>query len=1125
MKKDCITNTNWFKKMAVLSMILLTLGLQSFSQDKIVTGTVTSADDGLGIPGVSVVVKGTTVGTSTSIDGKYRISVPSNGKVLVFSFVGMDPAERAVNSNVIDVVMTTDTKQIDEVIVTALGIKRETKALGFAASEVKGDKIAQASAVNPVAALQGQAAGVSVEQSDGGEFGSARINIRGISTLGSNNQPIFVVDGVILDNSTSGNDEWSGGSGDWGNELKNLNSDNFESVTLLKGSAATALYGSRGLNGVVVITTKSNKDKKGLGVSVSQTFGMKTVYDTPDFQHQYGPGTLAGYVSYGEKDTNGEYYKWDTNQLKLNDKGVPTYIGATGLAFGPKFDGRDVIGFDGQLTSYRGYKNNIKDAYETGFSSNTNVTIQGGNETTKFFLSDSYTNSKGTYPNNTFSRNSLLFKGIHNLSEKLNVEASITYTESKPKNATGNLGEYFLGDLPNYYDTKKYKDHYRADHGGVPNSDRGDEYGNVPGMGLWFGINESNTIRKERVIRPIVRLNYNPVKWASFTLEGNTNIYSYTQETKELGAGYKNEGGFYALESYEKRQETVKGMMTLTHEVGDFNGSLMLGGELFKTRNMSTRVKTDGGLTVPGQYFLGNSKKTIIGEGFVGGEKQINSAYFMFNVGWKNQLFLDVTARNDWSSALVYADGTGTNSYFYPSVSSSWIFSETFDLPSWVSFGKLRASWAQVGNDTDPYRINAGYSVDKVEISDGNFAYTNGYERQLIDPTLKPEQKESFSFGTDIRLFNNRVGLDVEYYEENIREQISTIPIPSESGISSMLVNAGHMRNRGIEIALKTTPIQNKDWRWDVDFNWWTNNNKIISLHESSGEYKTLAGAATYGNYRVGSVAYVGGEYGVLLSDSKPQVDKDGNKLLFWSEGGQHATYKRKGGAPEKIGSMLPDFEGSINTSLTFKNFSVSAMFEGRFGGYMASYTNKYGTAYGLTDKSLYGRDEEHGGISYTRDVNGEVRTYHDGIIMEGVFAPNTIVTTPAGATQDISGMSYQDAYDKGYVNPTPASNYHYFNNSWGTSVVNDDWVNEVKYVALRQVAVSYALPNAISKKWGISDLNLSLVGRNLGFLYNSLPNNLNPDSRRGNRSDYNFIERGMTPYTANYSFTIKFKL
>lgn len=1127
----------------VLSMAI---SVSLYAQTRTVTGVVKDAGDSSTLPGVNVAIKGSNQGVVSDEFGKYEIKADSKD-VLVFSFVGYTTKEMQVGSqSVINVSLQTRATGLDEVVVTALGIKRESKKLGYAVTEVKGEELAQTNTISPVAALQGKVAGVEIAGTDGGLFGGTKIQIRGVSTLGKNNQPIFVIDGVIMDNGTSGGGEWSSGPGDWGNELKNLNSDDFESVSVLKGSAATALYGSRGINGAVIITTKSGKKQKGIGISFSQTTGIDYVYDTPHMQYEFGPGKYSGDVDYGEKDGSGAFYKFDTRQIKtttFEGETVPTLIGASSSTWGPKFDGRDILGYDNKLTNYQGYKDNMKDAYEMGFSSNTNIALQGGTDKSTFYISQSYNYRKGTYPRNTFKRNSILFKGTHEFTDWFKMEASVNYTESNPKNPAGSMGHQFVsGGFRNVYDTEKYKDLYTADHGGYPQNKYGDELGNVPSSKFWFQLHNNNTEREEKLVRPIVRAIFKPYSWATLTFEGNANLYSYRQEVTKLGSDRNNEGtnndkgGYYSLKHYQKQQKTGKVSLNLHHKIDDFDGSLVIGGETFSQENSSTEVKTDGGLIVPGQYFITNSKKNIKGSGKISGEKQINSLYFLFNIGWKNQAFIDITGRNDWSSSLVYADGGGTNSYFYPSVSASWLFTETLELPEWVSFGKIRLSYAEVGNDTSPYTINKGYKINKIEMDNSKFIYTNTFDKTLVDPDLKPERKKSYSFGTDIRFFKNRLGIDFTWYKENTYDQIVSIPMSSFTGMSNQLVNAGNIENKGIELAINTTPVKIGDFQWDLNFTYTKNENKIVSLHDDIGEYKTLAGNPSYGNYRVGSVAYIGGEYGVLMSDAVPAkyqaTDAEGNSIddpkngkwiLNWSDSYQGAYFKRKGGKPEKIGSMQPDFLGSVSTSLKYKGFDLSCMIDMRFGGYVASYSNRYGSSYGYTETSLDGRNADHGGMTWTSAYDGV--TYDDGVIPDGVFAENTSVTKADGSKVDVSGMTYKEAYDAGHVEPTHASFHTALKNSWGSGVVNDDWVHEVNYVSLRQVSLGYTVPNSITNRWKIRNLRLGIVGRNLGYLHNSLPNNLNPESMRGNRSDYSYIERTWTPFTATYSFSIKFNL
>jgi iron complex outermembrane receptor protein len=1062
------------------------------------------------LPGTNVVVKGTTVGTITDIDGNFELTLDeATSKTLLFSSMGFATQEVFVgNQREFNITMAEDAVGLDEVVVTALGIKKEKKALGYAVTEVNSEEIQKAASLNPVDGLQGQVAGVNIKNTDGGLFGGTKIEIRGVSTLGGNNQPIFVVDGVILDNGTSGNDEWGADPGDWGNELKNLNPDDFESVSVLKGSAATALYGSRGINGAVIITTKGSKVAKGFGVSVSQSLSLRHVYDMPDFQYEFGPGTVPAYVSYGSD-------KFNYNTFKTDKNGNKTLVGASGLGYGPKFDGSDIIGYDGKTTKYQGYENNYEDFYRVGVSTNTNVSVQGGSDKTKFFLSESFTKQEGTTRNESMSRNSLMLKASHQISDDINLSGSITYAMSSPKN-----GARGTGFIKNSYDTEYYMDKYKGTHGGLASSDYGDEYGNVPHKGYWFSINENTSEREEQSVRPIVKLNYNITNWASITLEGNMNMYSYKHEVKNLGSGYQNEGGYYSLEHYRKAQQTGKMLFNFNKQFGEFGNNLMIGGEIFKTEDDRTKVETDGGLIVPGEFFLDNSKKTRKSSGSVGSKKQLNSFYFVYDVDWKNQLFLSVTGRNDWSSALVYSNGTGNNSYFYPSVSTSWLFSDTFKMPKWFDYGKLRASWAQVGKDTDAYFINKGYKIKKIEVSSGEFAYVNEVDRRLVDPDLKPERKTSIEFGVDLRFLQNRVGLDVTWYKENTKDQIVEIGAPGESGISGQIVNAGEIQNDGWEIALNTVPVKTKDFRWDLDFTYTKNNNEVISLHESLGEYKNLVGGATYGDYRIGSVAYVGGEYATLMSDSKPKVNDKGQKILSWDDGSKGASYQRSKKV-EKIGTTLPDFLASMRSTLEYKNFVLTFAFDARFGGYMASYTSKYGTAYGYTEASLKGR-EGHGGIEWNSS-NGN--TYKDGVILDGVFADGTKVSQADGSKVDVGGMTYQEAYNKGLVEPTHAGYYHYFRSEWNGGVVNDDWFDEVNYIALRELSLGYTLPNSLTEKINIRNLNFSIVGRNLGYIYNSLPNNLNPEGARGNRSDYSWLERSITPYTATYSFNIKFNL
>jgi len=1106
-----------------------------------VKGTITDALDGSTLPGVNVIIKGTSNGVSADFDGNYTITAENSNPVLVFSYMGYTTKEVAVNGKaIINVALEQSAESLNEVVVTALGIKRETKKLGFAMTEVKGEELSKTNAINPVLALQGKSAGLSIGASDGGLFGNSKIQIRGVSSLNSNNnQPIFVIDGVILENEVSNaSADWAANSNDYGNILKNLNPDDYKSVSVLKGAAATALYGSRGINGVIIIVSKDGANSRGLGVSVKQTVGIETVYKQPGIQYEFGEGTVAAYSSYGDLEANGKYDRFNPSQPYYNEDGVPTMINHPGgLGYGPKFDGSPIVGYDGEMTTFSPVRDNMIDAYDTGYNTNTSIALRGGNEKGDFYLSDSYNQRTGTIPNSEFSRNSLLFSGSYKLASWLNAKASISFTNSASKNPNNSISQnFFQASWFNFYDTKKYRqqEYWQAPHGGLPNSSYGDKYTHVPGKGVWFGYGMNDSERKEQVVRPVVRLTATVTDWLTVAAEGSMNKYTTKSETQNWGSGYANEGGYYSLS--HSTNESTNGKLTANFNKNiseDFTSSLLIGAEIWKQEKSNTWVQTDGGLIVPGRFFLGNSKKTLKSGGGISGTKQISSAYFLGSFGYKDQLFLDVTGRNDWSSSLVYTDGSGNNSYFYPSVSTSWIFDKTFELPEWVSFGKVRASWAQVGSDTDPYYINQGYAINKYEIDGGNFIYNNGISTELVDRSIKPERQNSLEIGADVRLFSSRLGFDVAYYHTTTKNQIGNVPLNIESGYKNMRTNIGTVVNKGIEVTINGKPIKTENFEWDATFNYWKNDSEITELHEAYGEYKSIAGAVNYGNYRVGSVAFEGGEYGVLMSDAAPMkwqsTDADGNniddprngmKVLQWNDYAQGAYYKRSGKV-EKVGKVEADFEGSFNNNFTYKNFNLSVLLDARYGGHIASYSNRYGTAYGTLNTSLVGRTPEYGGVEWTSqygDSNGI--SYGDGIIPEGVFPEGQMVNGPQGSV-DVGGLTYQQAFDQGLVEPTHASYYHYRTNSWGQGVVNDNWFSEVKYIALRNVSVGYNLPKSVAEKMGAKNFYVSLNGRNLGYLYNSLPNDLNPESFRGTTSGAAYYERAFSPYTASYTMTV----
>lgn len=1100
--------------------------LEQQAQGKLVTGSVADAN-GEPLIGVAVAVEGTSRGIITDFDGNFQLEVPGEKSVLVFSFVGYETQKVTVGSQTsFKVVLVENVQQVDEVVVTALGIKREAKALGYAMTELKGDDI-NLHSVNPVNALQGKAAGVDVRQSDGGLFGSTGITIRGASTLGSNNQPIYVVDGIILDNavSNSGDADWSADAGDWGNELKNLNPDDFESISILKGAPATALYGSRGLNGAIVITTKSGKSQKGLGISVSQTFGVDYVYRQPDLQNVYGVGAISGYVDYGKTDASGKFYAWQNQeQFKLNSAGEHMF-NDWGTGFGPRFDGSSIRGWDNELTSYRAYKNNYKDMYDLGFNTNTNVSVQGGNDKTTFYSSVSYKYAKGTLGKNEFNRLAFLAKATHKLSDAVSLEASINFAESTPKNPQPNIGEYFAsGTFTREYDPDYYKNKYKGSHGGLASTRYGDLYGSVPGTSLWWALNENSEVQQETSVRPYLGLTIDVTNWLKFKAEANYNYYFTNKEVKKPNYGYArtydNGAGQYSMTQTTKKQTNADVSLIVNKNINDdWTLSGFVRGDYYDNNETYMYNSTSSGLVVPDQYFISNSVDALSYDSYLLGYKRMLSVAGQASLAWKNRVFLDVTGRNDWSSALVYSNTTGTYSYFYPSVSLSGLVNELVELPEWISFGKVRLSWGQVGNDTDPYKINSAYSLNTSNLG-GTYVNSLTIPSTMYSLDLKPEKKTSWELGLDWRFFKNRIGIDATYYKENTRDQIMNISVPSVSGVDAQLVNAGNIQNSGIELALHTTPVSNNDWTWDLDFTYTHNENKIISLHENVADYILLNGSTNYGNFRIGSVAKVGGSYGTLMTDSKAKIDEaSGLPVLNWSST-RRSAYTSRSGEEEEIGSITPDFLGSVSSSLRYKNFNLRIGLDMRFGGYVASYNSRYGTAYGFTEASLKYSAPEYGGMTWTSAWDNI--TYSDGLIPKGIFTAGTSIPLANGSTYTVAsgGESYQQLYDKGVLEPNHASAWTYFQNSWGQGVVNNDWVKELDYIALREISLSYNCPKEFASKIGAKNLSVGLTGYNLGYLLNTAPGHENPESVRGT-SVSAFRMRSYSAYTASYMFNI----
>lgn len=1097
------------------------------------------------LPGVTVAVKGTARGVITNGEGKFEIDA-DDGAVLVFTAIGYVPFEQAVGSAATyDVVLQESKKELAEVVVTALGMKKERRALGFSVTEMKGADVAATNEVNPINALQGKAAGLNIDQGSGGLMGNSRILIRGNSTLSLNNQPIFVIDGVIMDN-----DAFDGKGRDFGNDLKNLNMEEFESISILKGSAAAALYGSRAINGVVLITTKKGRQKKGWGVTVSQSLNIQQPYSGPDFQNEYGGGSVGLYFT----DTRDPGYKSnESRQTKVfptNGNGDPYIDPGKNRElenWGPRFANQRVLNYDGTWTEYKAAPDNYLDAFQTGVGHITNVSVDGATDKSSFRFSYSRNQAEGINLRNKMNKNAFSLRATHNLTSFISLDAGADYTSIKGENPPQLGLNNFIWIFPRNYDTKYWmqRSKYTSALGGVPKVYDAAETNFVPGADYWFRIFENDYLQDEQMFRGRLTITATITDWLKLQAEGNFNNLAVKNETKELGQGYNftgadnTSGGKYGLGHSNKFSYFMKWMALVNKQITkDLTFSGYIGGETQRYSQSFNYSETDGGLVFPGSYFLANSQKPQISTGGIRTRKTLNSIYASGDFSWKDQLYLQATWRGDWTSALTYSDGTGNNFFNYPAVSLSWIFSETLNLPKFISFGKLRGNIAALGGDVASFIINPGFKLEGFgQAGSGNiplltyFRDANG-QSFVVDRNLKPLRKIAKEAGIDLRFVDNRIGIEFTVYRDNNYNQAINIPAAPETGVNNLLINAGNIQNTGIEIALNGTPVKNNNFEWNTTLTYARNRNKIIELY-GDREYYALDDENLGANDQI-PYAKVGGAYGVIRtrihSKSYQAVDaagkpidhpNNGKVVLEWRSDGR-AAFPKKSNEWMDVGDINAKFRGSLDNSFRFKNISVNILLDAKIGGDMVMHSIRYGTHTGIFENSLFGRDKAHGGIEWTgKYLDDEGATFDDGIIPDGVFDNGQMIRQPNGTEVDVSGMTYQEAYDKGYVEPTHLPQYMYRYGSFSTAV-GDYWVVENSWVSLRQLAINYTLPSKIAAKLHLNNLGVSLIGRDLFYLYNTLPNNFNPASNNSNRTSVNKEEGFVPPMTRSFGVTVR---
>ncbi len=1092
------------KKTIHFLLLLLCVGATNglLAQTKMTVSGIVKDSSGNAIPSVTVTVKGSKTAAITDAMGTYHITVPSANSTLVFSSVGFKPVEMRAGND-LSITMSSEAGQLNEVVVTGFGTRTNTKKLAYAIQEVKGDELARAGTVNVVNSLQGKVSGVMINQGAGGPSSSSRIRIRGNSNISGTTMPLFVVDGVLIQPGTSGADSW-GDNRDFGNQLKNLNPDDYETVTVLKGSAASALYGSQALNGVILITTKKGRARPGLGVVVNHTTTWNKVFRLPDFQNEFGGGQYPVFAKTA-----------DGKDMIPNDDYAPYY------SFGPRFDNRLIVDADGITRNYKA--NNMMDLYQTGILNNTNVAVEGGNDRTTVRFSYTKTDQSGIVSTNNFARNNFALRATQKVGKLINMDFSINYALSNSKNPMQQGGQGSLlyrlaySNSRNFPIDNLFANYINATAGGRANTSpylRGSVTDDM------WSIYQTDVSQKENNLLANLDITANITPWLNLLMRGNVNSIDINQEYKERGDGpgfISSSFGRYSLYTSSQKTGRLQALLSATkHLSNDFDISASAGGETQRGLG-GTRLQasTNGGFKIPDIYALSNSKNAInidVNQSGKYPQSRLDAMYAYGDVTYKDMLTLTASVRNDWTSTLTYPDGHGNYSYSYPSVGLSWVFTELMaNKPQWnfISFGKLRASYGVTGGGTDIYTTSTGnYKLN------GNYTDIGGVSiprytfesNSLGNLNLKPKRASEYEFGTDLRFFENRVRLDVAVYKKNTRNEVISLSAPVESGIDGRVINAGNIQNKGIEMLLAATPVRRNGFDWTTTFNFTSNRNKIVALYPGveSKELDLAFGAD------VKSVAKVGEDFGTIVTSYAYARDpQTGQKLLQ-----QDGTYWRSGayGQGEKvIGSAMEKFIASNINEVRYKNINLFVQVDAKVGGKIASTTHQYGSQYGNYESTLFGRDAEHGGIAYVDD-NGVQR--NDGIIPEGVFGKNTAINGV-----DVSGMSYADAVAKGFKKPLSAWAYYDGIASWGTGI-REYSVFDNTWVALREVSVGYDFPKSTLTKLKMNRLRLNVSGRNFFYLYTSTKDHIFPESIYSSRPGA-FAETGGGPYQRQIAVSV----
>ncbi|RED46847.1 TonB-linked SusC/RagA family outer membrane protein [Winogradskyella eximia] len=1017
----------------IYSCLLLCLCLLGNAQITI-TGTVTDAISNTPLPFVNISSNNGN-GTTTDEQGTYSIVVNSSTEQLTFSFLGFKTQTISVgNTTIINIALEEDSAALDEVVITALGLERDTKELGYAVQAISAKKLTEVKTVNFLDNLQGKLAGVTVTQGATGLGSSSKITIRGEASF-SNNNPLFVVDGVPINNETVFNFTNEAAAGfqeiDFGNGAMEVNPDDIGSVTVLKGPSAAALYGTRASNGVIVIETKNGKNKRGLGISFNSSLFVDTAFRLPDFQNSYGQGN-SGQFEYSDGLGGGINdnitYSWgprlDTGLL------IPQFDSPVQLPNGTFVRGGDTALYDGldiTATPFVSNPDNLKDFYETGVTTINNISVSNGFDSGNYRLSFTDLRSESIIPGVNLDRQTIAAKLNFQPSDNTEINSSFSYinssSDNRPSNGYGseNANYSLVAWGPRSLNIENLKNYWQPGLEGTQQYSFNYTFFDNP----YFILNENtNSFNRDRIFGNL-SITQELTKNLSISLRTGMD---YSTETRQLRRAYSSNrfsNGAYAEHDVMFREVNTDFLINYKNQFNHFSLDVFLGGNRLN-QTASTKQSQTVNLAQPGIYNLNNAASPIEVFQFES-EKRINSFYGIAKLGYKDYLFLDITGRNDWSSALATPFSVDGTSFFYPSVSSSFILSNITELPDVFSFVKLRASVAQVGNDTSAYQTSGAFVSQTPYNSQPTFSDQNF----IPNANLKPERTTSYEFGTDLRFFENKLRLDVTYYNANTEDQIISLPVAISSGYNQQVVNGGNVNTQGVEIILGITPIQTDHFNWNSTFNFATNRSVIKDLPQADGRL-TLAYSRIYdsANQTVWFQVEEGGRVGDFYGTGYEK--NDNGEFLIDDEGRFIADNDLK-----KLGNYNPDFTLGWSNNFNYKNWSMSFLFDWRQGGEVVSRTRALGNVGGQLAETSYRPDA--------------------GIVAQGVN-----VNTGQANTVAVSAESYyRQFYDRN----------HEENN-----------VYDASFLKLRQFSVGYTFnikDGFLGLKEG-ADLSLSLVGNNL---------------------------------------------